>query len=223
MTHPAAGPGPGHAPFPEPAVIEAADPREHRLPPGPARAAALAAAGLGFVIYLLGFVGEVSVTSSFGGPLLLAGGLLAGVAVLPRVGRVIAPAAVVTTVGALLLLQFVLGVRGPLVLVVAMVLAVAQTTAVVGALLLDVGLVGGDRRGRPGAAFGPLGPAGYGPGAGDPGGRGLGGYRPGGAGSPGPGLTGGYGPYAGPTAAIGHIPPPGAAPDSPDDPADHHG
>ena len=52
---------------------------------------ALAAAGLGLAVYLLGFFGDVSVTSSFGGPLLVGGGLLAGTAVLPQVGRVLVP------------------------------------------------------------------------------------------------------------------------------------
>jgi hypothetical protein len=112
----------------------------YRLVPGAARALVLVAGALGLVIYLLGFVGEVSVTSSFGGPLVVGGGLLAGVAVLPRVGRVLAPAAVLTGTGALFLLQLAIGIGWPPVVLVATGLAFVETAAVVGALLLDNGL-----------------------------------------------------------------------------------
>jgi hypothetical protein len=106
---------------------------------GPARALALVGAGLGLLIYLLGFFGEVSVTSSFGGPLLLAGGLLAGTAALPRAGRVLVPAAVLTVTGTLLLLQLATGIGGPAVVIVALVLACAEAGVVVTAAVLDAG------------------------------------------------------------------------------------
>jgi hypothetical protein len=129
--------GPGSGPLPEPDAAGYG-----QLPPL-ARALVLVAAALAMVIYLLGFVGEVSVTSSFGGPLLVGGGLLAGVAVLPRVGRVLAPAAVLTGTGALFLLQLAIGIGWPPVVLVATVLALAEAAAVVGALLLDNGLAAG--------------------------------------------------------------------------------
>ena len=127
----------------------------YRLLARVARALVLVAAALGLVIYLLGFVGEVSVTSSFGGPMLVGGGLLAGVAVLPRVGRVLAPAAVLTGTGALFLLQLAIGIGWPPVVLVATGLAFVQTAAVVGALLLDNGLVA-DRAGLPPYAPAPV-------------------------------------------------------------------
>ena len=71
--------------------------------PTPLRAATVAA-GLGLVIYLIGFVTNLGGSSSLILPLLLGGGLLAGSVALPTVGgRVLAPAAVATTTGALLL------------------------------------------------------------------------------------------------------------------------
>jgi hypothetical protein len=141
---------------------------------GPARALALVGAGLGLLIYLLGFFGEVSVTSSFGGPLLLAGGLLAGTAALPRSGRVLAPAAVLTVTGTLLLLQLATGIGGPAVVVVALVLACAQAGVVVTATVLDAGPGTRSVR-RPPAPPYPSGYAGYPPAVG-PAGYGAGAY-----------------------------------------------
>ena len=66
-------------------------PADAQLAPGLARLLALIGAGLGVVIYLLGFFGESGLTTSLTGPLLLGGGLLAGAAVLPKVGRVLVP------------------------------------------------------------------------------------------------------------------------------------
>jgi Family of unknown function (DUF5336) len=164
--------------------------------PGAARALALVAAGLGLLIYLLGYVGEVSVTSSFGGPLLLGGGLLAGTAALPRTGRVLAPAAVLVVTGALLLLQLVTGIGGRPVLVVASLLALLEAAAVVGALLLASGVL---------ARRDPLSPGYPGYPSGSAAGLGSSGFRPSGYGPPGvPGS------YPGPaTAAIGAAPPGG--------------
>jgi hypothetical protein len=218
------GPAPpfGSGPAAEPASAERAGPAEYRLAPGPARTLVLAAAGLGLVIYLLGFVGEVSVTSSFGGPMLVGGGLLAGTAALPRAGRVLAPAAVLVVTGTLLLLQLVTGIGGQTVVVVALVLAFLETGAVLGALLLDTGLVAAwASRPRLAPPFAqqyggyPPGPAGPAPGYGPPG-HSQPGHSPPGFGSP-----GGYGPYgAGPPPAI-EAPPgragayPGAGYDAP--------
>src|SRR6185295_20084663 len=75
---------------------------------GPVAELGLVAAGLGLVIYLIGFVTDLGGSSSLILPLLLGGGLLAGSVALPAVGgRVLAPAAVATTTGALLLLRAV--------------------------------------------------------------------------------------------------------------------
>lgn len=157
MSQQPAGSGPSPPYGPEPVVGS-----------GPVRALALAAAGLGLVIYLLGYVGEVSVTSSFGGPLAVAGGLLAGTAVLPRVGRVLAPALMLAGTGALLLLQMCIGLGAPLVVIVATVVAFLQVVLLLGALLLNSGVLAtGAGRSPPyrasypgyraGAGFGPPG------------------------------------------------------------------
>lgn len=148
--------GPPH----EPGLVEVVDQAASvRL----TRGLAAAAAGLGLLTYLLGFVGEVSVTGSFGGVLLLLGGLLAGLALVPQAGRVLPAAAVLTVAGGLLLLQFVLGIRGAWVLLLAIVVAALQTGAVVVALLLDVGVLGASRRVRAlpperSVGFGAVGP-----------------------------------------------------------------
>ena len=168
--------GPGAGPPQEP------DTAGHRHLPPLARALVLVAAALGMVIYLLGFVGEVSVTSSFGGPLLVAGGLLAVVAVLPRVGRVLAAAAVLAGTGALFLLQLAIGIGSPPVVLVATVLAFVEAAALVGALLLDNGWPAG----RPDLAP-------YPPGAG----HGAAGHGPVDYGLPGPGPPGRYPPAIG--------------------------
>jgi hypothetical protein len=112
------------------------------LAPGPARLLTLVAAGLALVIYLLGFFDNLGgFASSIVAPLLVGGGLLAGAALLPKAGRVLVPAAVVVTTGTLLLLQLVtLGVPSTTV-VVALVLAFLEAVAVIGAVLLDAGLV----------------------------------------------------------------------------------
>ena len=204
----------------------AAAPGERPALSGPARVLVLVAAGLAMVIYLLGFFGQVSVTASFGGPLLIGGGLLAGTAVLPRSGRVLAPAAVLVVTGTLLLAQLATSVGGLSIVVAVLLLALVQSAAVVGAVLLDAGLV------RPPAArprplapqypegyqgYPPSPPApGYGPpdngspGYGQPGygqpaygqpGYGQPGYGQSGYGQPGYGGPGGY--PAPPTVAIG--------------------
>jgi hypothetical protein len=198
MTQPPAGSGP-EMPF-DPVPVPADG---YRPSSTPARALALTAAALGLLIYLLGFVGEVSVTSSFGGPLLVGGGLLAGVAVLPRVGRVLAAATVLVLTGTLLLVQLVIGIGAQPVLIVALAVAVLEAAAVFGALLLDSGVIGagsGRSRGRshpPAAQAGPAGVVRFG----------LPGYATGQRGPPDPGVARDDGWFAGPPAAAIGVPP----------------
>src|SRR5918995_1368359 len=111
-----------------------------QLAPGPARMLVLAAAGLGLVIYVLGFV-DLGLSNTLTGFLLLGGGLLAGAAVLPKVGRVLVPAAVGVVAGTLQQLQTVAGGGSSTTAIIALVLAFLQSVAVIGAVLLDAGLV----------------------------------------------------------------------------------
>jgi hypothetical protein len=109
---------------------------------GPVAELALVAAGLGLVVYLLGFVTDFGIGSLVFGPLLVGGGLLAGTAVLPGVGnRMVVPAAVAVVTGALLLLQVVVGGTASAVAVAALVLALLEAAAAVGAVLLHLGVV----------------------------------------------------------------------------------
>lgn len=163
-----------------------------QLAPGPARLLALGAAALALVIYLLGFLGSIFITSGTAGAMIIGGGLLTGAAVLPKVGRVLLPGAVLILVGTLQLLQVVIssaggefGITLGAVSVIILVLAFVSAALAVGALLMHVGVVKPPAR-RPSA------PAGYGqPGYG-PGGYGQ---QPGyGYGHPGYGQQPGYGP-----------------------------
>jgi hypothetical protein len=134
---------------------------------GPVTEFALVAAGLGLVVYLLGFVDDIGSSGSLVGPLLLGGGLLAGSVVLSTVGaRVLVPAAVATVTGALLLLQQVVGGADSPVAVGAAVLAVLQAAAAAGAAFLHAGVVQAPRPRRPKAAPAPY--AGYPPQSGHP-------------------------------------------------------
>jgi hypothetical protein len=108
---------------------------------GTIRLLALGAAGLGIVIYLLGFVGGAGLATGVIGPLLVGGGLLAGATVLPKAGRVLLPGGIAVTVGMLLLLQAVAAGGASTIEVVALVLAFLQAVAAVGAVLLDEGIV----------------------------------------------------------------------------------
>ena len=108
---------------------------------GPTRQLALVSAGLGIVIYLLGFFDGPDLATGVIGPLLLGGGLLAGATVLPKAGRVLLPGAVAVTVGMLLLLQGVAAGGASTTAVVALVLAFLQAVAGVGAVLLDTGII----------------------------------------------------------------------------------
>lgn len=163
-----------------------------QLAPGPARLLALGAAALALVIYLLGFLGSIFITSGTAGAMIIGGGLLTGAAVLPKVGRVLLPGAVLILVGTLQLLQVVVGSVGGefgvtlgAVAVIILVLAFVAAALAVGALLMHVGVVKPPAR-RPSAPAG-YGQPGYGPG-------GYGQQQPGyGYGQPGYG-PGGYGP-----------------------------
>jgi Family of unknown function (DUF5336) len=108
---------------------------------GPVAELGLVAAGLGLVIYLIAFVADFGGSTSLVLPLLLGGGLLAGTVALPSVGnRVLAPAAVVITTGALLLLRAVVDDGGALA-VGALVLGLLEAGAAVGATLMQAGVV----------------------------------------------------------------------------------
>jgi hypothetical protein len=115
---------------------------------GPARASGpvaelgLVAAGLGLVIYLIGFVADLGGVSSPILPLLLGGGLLAGTVALPTVReRVLPPAAVAITTGALLLIHEVVDDGGSVLAVGALVLGLLEAGAAVAATLLQAGVL----------------------------------------------------------------------------------
>ncbi|HYH31954.1 MAG TPA: DUF5336 domain-containing protein [Pseudonocardia sp.] len=159
---------------------------QSQLAPGPARLLALVAAGLGLVVYLIGFL-DLGLATTFVGVLIVGGGLLAGAALLPKVGRVLVPAAVMVTTGTLLFLQMVTSGSTPTPVIIALVLAFLQTVAVIGAVLLDAGLVKAPAP-RPSAPPGYGQPGGYGqypPGYGQQGGYGQYGASPQGYGQPG--------------------------------------
>ncbi|GAA2569264.1 DUF5336 domain-containing protein [Pseudonocardia hydrocarbonoxydans] len=121
---------------------------DHQLRPGPARLLALGAAALVVVIYLLGFFDEFTFTGSLAGALVIGGGLLAGAAVLPKVGRVLVPAVVLLFTGTLQLLQAVTSSAGQdfgggpsALLVVGLVLAFVASGLAAGAMLMDAGVL----------------------------------------------------------------------------------
>ncbi|MDT7575599.1 MAG: hypothetical protein QOH17_1932, partial [Pseudonocardiales bacterium] len=122
-----------------------ADDRASAGPAGLVRVLALVGAALSLVFYLLGFVSDVG-TTGLVGALVIGGGLLAGVGVLPRTGRLLAPAAVVSVVGLLALLQVVVSSRATGLVIGALAVAFLQTIAVVGALLADTRIVGAPAR-----------------------------------------------------------------------------
>jgi len=161
------GPPPGKPPGPHPASSPPAAQADSTAPVGPARLLALAAGGLGVLIYLLGFFGYGGVGDAY----LLGGGLLTAASVLPKVGRVLLPGAIIVVVGALGLLQGIVAAGSPsAVVIVGLILAILQAAAAVGAYLMDAGLVNAPAR-RPtggGGGWGPrqpgYGPQGYGPG-----------------------------------------------------------
>lgn len=196
---------------------------------GPARLLAYLAAGLSGACYVLGFFDDIGAIAV---GLVVAGGLLAAAATLPRAGRLLVPAAVVAGTGALVLLQFV--VRAPLVstvVVVALVVAFLLAGATAAAVLIDAGLLklpapkprrpaGPVPAGYPqGYGYGPY--PGYPPGPYGPGGPGYGGQPGGGAGQPFGGPPSPYPPGDQPTVYTGPAPyrqPSGVAPVPPSAP-----
>jgi Family of unknown function (DUF5336) len=134
---------------------------------GTVRLLALGAAGLGIVIYLLGFFAGAGLATGVIGPLLVGGGLLAGATVLPKAGRVLLPGGIAVTVGTLLLLQAVAAGGASAIEVVALVLAFLQAVAAVGAVLLDEGIITAPAP-RPKAPPHVAQPAGFGPPPGQP-------------------------------------------------------
>lgn len=174
---------------PEPATGESPAPLQ-----GPARTLVMAGAGLALVVYLLGFFSPLS-SLLYGPSLVLAGGLLAAAALLPRAaGKVLVPGAVITVVGFLSLVQVAVAaaqfaVGG--IEIVALVLAFLAAAALGGAVLMEAGLLSMPAR-KPQQA-----PQGYGQQYG-PYGQQYGGYPPPGQGGgyvqqPGPGGQYGYG------------------------------
>lgn len=152
-------------------------PPDTQLPPGPARGLALGAAGCAVIIYLLSFVGGLESISVLLNPLLLllAGGLLAGTAVLPKAGRVLVPAAALVATGTLVFLLLVVLVGQSTTVIMALVLSFLELAAVVGAMLLDTGLIkpparrpaaqpqpGYGQWGQPQGGYGQQWPQGYG-------------------------------------------------------------
>ncbi len=156
---------------PEPGVASApGSDSDDRSVARPVRILALTTAALGLVVYLLGFLDEVVLSTLLAGPLLVGGALLTGAAVLPRAGRLLVPAAVAVTTGALLLLQLVASGGAPAIAVIALILAILEAAAAVGAVLLQTGVVSASAlrsttpKGQPPrqpAQAGP--PPGYGP------------------------------------------------------------
>jgi Family of unknown function (DUF5336) len=112
---------------------------------------ALVAAGLGLVVYLLGFVDDAGIGAVVG-PLLVGGGLLAGSVALPSVSsRVLVPAAVAIVTGTLFLLQTVVGGVDSPYAIGALVLALLEAAAATGAALMQAGVVRAPRP-KPAAA-----------------------------------------------------------------------
>ena len=174
-------------------------PGEQQLP-GPARLLALLAAGLALVIYILGFVEDTQLINRVGGLLVIGGGLLGAAALLPKAGRVLVPATVLALVGSLALLQeTAAGFEVATTTIVAVILAFLLTIALVGAVLLEAGVVKVPAP-RPQAAYPQQGYGGYG-GQQPPGYGGYGGQQPPGYGQQGPYGSGapagqpGYGGY----------------------------
>ncbi|MDN5920609.1 MAG: DUF5336 domain-containing protein [Pseudonocardia sp.] len=145
------------------------------LAPGPARMVVLVGAVLALLTYLCGFFGAAALSVPI--TLIVGGGVLGLLALLPGVGRVL-PAAVVLSVSGFLLLVLtrtsVSELADPGVVGwVAVAFGLLSTAALVGGLLLDIGLVAmpaprpaRDRNPAPQAAWGQ---PGYGPAPGQPG------------------------------------------------------
>jgi hypothetical protein len=116
---------------------------------GPARTMVMAGAGLGLVVWLLGFFSVFPVLQ-VAPALLLGGAVAAGVALLPRADRFLIPAAVLAVTGFLLFVQ--LGVLGSQfagaagltlggIEITALVLAFLEAAVLVAAVLLEAGVI----------------------------------------------------------------------------------
>lgn len=178
------------------------------LAPALVKRLSLAAACIGLLVYLLAFVSDLPLSAGLVFFALVAGALLSACAVLPRVTGVLVPAAVVTALGFLFFLQAVAEGGTSALVIVTLVLALLQTLASVGALLLHVGVL---KAPAPRPAATPA-PPGYGypqygqqlygtpPGYGQP--QAFGGYGQPGYGPP-PGYAPGYAGYPTPPAGPG--------------------
>ncbi|GEL16205.1 DUF5336 domain-containing protein [Pseudonocardia asaccharolytica] len=187
---------------------ETGDDEARQLAPGPARLLVLAAGLLGVIIYFCAFSSAALLYLVQAPQLLLGGGLLAASAVLPRARTMLIPGAIIGVVGALAALQGAVVVSSglddlaggfggpasgslPFILIVVLVLAFLEAAALVGAVLMEFGLlkVPTPRRASGSAGLG----AGYGQQPGYGGQQpGYGGQQPYGQGPP-----SGYGPYGG--------------------------
>jgi hypothetical protein len=196
MTFPSGGPGypqqggGQQPPGPPSSGFPSQQPHSHQAPSGAANLTqnlplllALVVAGLGLVQYFLGLSdnGEVGL----GGTLLLAGGLLAALHVLPKGPKTLPFAALLSVLGALEVLDALVGMQtSPGIVTVILILGILQMLVAVGALLIahDVikppapkpaapsyggqyGQPGQQQFGQPGQQFGQPG-HGPGPGAG---------------------------------------------------------
>jgi hypothetical protein len=183
---------------PRPAEKPATD-AASTAPTGTARLLALAAAALGVLVFIIGFFAPV-VSTTF----LLGGGLLVGASVLPKVGRVLLPGAVIVVTGALGQLQTITGGGATAAEVIGLIVAILQAGAAVGAYLLDAGIIS---QPAPRPAYGgqPWPQQGYnGPPPGYGGGPGFG-PQPG-YGAPGPGPAQGFPPPPVQTGGWGPVP-----------------
>lgn len=125
----------------------------------------LAALGTAVVAYLLGFIaGPIAQTGGVTGALTLGGGLLAGAALLPRLSRLLAPAAVIAAVGALQTLLWL--VAGPqsatVVTILVLLLVVIEAGVLIGVLLIRHGVIKSSGSGAPAAQPGTWPGAAYG-------------------------------------------------------------
>jgi hypothetical protein len=102
---------------------------------------ALAALGLGLIIYLCNFSADAL---GFSSPLLyffLVAALLGAGTLLPKSPAVLVPAAVLAAAGTLGMLNAVVLADPPSIVIVILVLGLLQTAALVGAVLVDAGMI----------------------------------------------------------------------------------
>jgi Family of unknown function (DUF5336) len=106
---------------------------------------ALIAAGLALVIYAMSFSSDAfdaGITTSLVLPLLLGGGLLAGANALPTRPKTLLPATLLTAIGVLLLLAFVIkNEDANAIVVVIMIAGLLELAASAVALLVDQGVI----------------------------------------------------------------------------------